>query len=126
MNPALANAILQKLGFRGESMRRYQAAAIYTAIAQWPAEIGADDVPEQFRPQDATTAGCCWALLKSDGTHLFSRAGRRMSRTESRNSAWINTYRLNSVDLANAWLAANGWPPAQPIRQPELQLLGRE
>lgn len=122
MNPNLANAILQKLGYRADQMRRYQAAAIYTAIALWPAEIAADDIPSEFRPQDTTTAGCSWALLKSDGLHLFIRVGRRASRSEGRNAAWINTYRLASIELANAWLVANHFAPARPKPQQELAL----
>lgn len=120
LNESLANAILQKMGYRADAMRRYQAAAIYVAIELFPVEIGADDVPECFRPQDQTTAGCCWALLKSDGCRLFDRAGRRASTSPGRNAAWINTYRLHSVALANAWLTANHFPPAKPTQQQEL------
>lgn len=110
MNPNLLNAILQKVAFKGDEMRRYQAACIYTALALYPQEFGADDVPEPLRPQSMTTAGCAFALLKSDGLQIFARAGRRKSKSKDRNGAWINTYTLPSPRLACAWLTANGFP----------------
>lgn len=112
MNDSLRNAIFQKVAFKGDEMRRYQAAVIYTALALHPGEFAADDVPEALKPQNATTAGCSFALLKSDGLSLFIRCGRRASKTPSRNSAWINTYKIASRELAKTWLEPNGFPPA--------------
>lgn len=110
MNEPLFNAILQKLGFRGDETRRYQATVIYTALALHPSEVAADDVPLALRPANSTTAGCVFALLKSDGAKIFNRTGRRASRTKSRHAAWINSYTLTNRRLALAWLAANGFP----------------
>lgn len=124
MNPGLLNAIFQKVAFRGPDMRRYQAAVLYAAIATFPAEIAADDIPAALRPQDTTTAGCVFALLKSDGLRIFERVGRRASRSPGRHCAWINSYRLTSRNLAKTWLNKNGFPApdaAEP-RQPELTL----
>ena len=121
MNSDLTAAILVKLAFHPDEMRRYQVAAVLTALHRYPAEIAADDVPDAFRPVDHTTAGCCWALLKSDGVHLFRRAGRRMSKSATRNGAWINTYQLASVALAETWLRRhNIEPPPRKTAQLEL------
>jgi hypothetical protein len=116
MNDRLVNAILQKLAFKGDAMLRYQAAAVLTALSLHPMEIGADDIPACFRPQDSTTAGCSWALLKSDGVHLFVRKDRRASKSESRNKAWINTYSLTSVALAETWLRRHAIAPPKRDR----------
>lgn len=115
MNEPLNNAILQKVGFKGPEMRRYQAAVILRALELHPVEVAADDVPPEVRPENPTTAGCVFAVLKGDGQHIFLRTGRRASKSKKRNSAWINTYRLTSVPLAESWLRANGFtPPVQP------------
>jgi hypothetical protein len=95
MNNDLANAIFGKIGFRGDKVRRYQAACIYKAMQLYPSEFGADDVPNEFKPQDQTTAGCVFALMKSEGQRIFIRSGRRASKCPSRKSAWLNTYRVS-------------------------------
>ena len=112
MNPELTAAIFQKLAFKPQEMRTYQAAVIYTALALHPAEVAADDVPPGLRPATSTTAGCSFALLKSECLALFIRSGRRASKAPGRNCAWINTYRLASVELAQTWLRNNGFAPA--------------
>lgn len=109
MNNELRDAIFQKLAFKPAEMRTYQAAVIYTALALHPLEVGADDVPSELRPESSTTAGCSFALLKSGGLGVFVRSGRRASKAPGRNCAWINTYRLASVALAQSWLQANGF-----------------
>lgn len=121
MNEAMQAAILAKIAFRGDSMTRYQAAAIMTAMAEFPGEVGADDIPAEFKPDDQTTAGCAWALLKADGVHLFCRVGRRSSRDPARRAAWINTYRLTSPVLARTWLARHGY--AAPEMKGQMVLL---
>lgn len=108
MNEGLANAIFGKVGFRGDTVKRYQAACILSAMQVFPGEFGADDVPNEFRPQDQTTAGCVFALMKSDGQKIFNRVGRRASKCATRKSAWINTYRI-VMPIAIAWLKANGF-----------------
>lgn len=115
MNAQLLNAILQKIAFKGPEMQRYQAACILTALEYHPRYFGADDVPLPFRPESMTTAGCAFALLKSDGLKIFERVGRRKSKSKLRNGAWINTYRLTNRGLALRWLERNGFerPPEQ-------------
>lgn len=108
MNNQLANAILGKVAFKGPDMRRYSAAAIYTAIARFPLPFAADDVPAALRPADNTSAGCAFASLKCERVRVFDRVGRRASKAASRNSAWINEYRVN-VNVALRWLKANGF-----------------
>lgn len=122
MNEPLTNAILQKVGFKGPEMRRYQAAVLYRALELHPQEIAADDIPSEVRPDNPTTAGCVFAVLKGAGQHLFQRTGRRASRSRSRHSAWINTYRLTSIELARTWLRSNGfeYQKAEPQRMFQL------
>lgn len=121
MNEPLQAAIFQKLAFKPQEMRTYQAAVIYTALALHPAEVAADDVPARLRPATSTTAGCSFALLKSECLALFIRSGRRASKAPGRNCAWINTYRLASVALAQTWLRNNGFDAAAMNEvQPEL------
>ncbi len=114
MNEPLLNAILQKVSFKGPETRRYQATVLLVALELHPLEIAADDIPLALRPQNPTTAGCVFALMKSDGCRIFDRVGRRASKSKKRNCAWINSYRLASIALAHRWLAANGFTvPAQ-------------
>lgn len=122
MNPGIRDAIFQKLAFKPDEMKRYQAAVIYTALALFPGDIAADDVPAELRPQSSTTAGCVFALLKSDGLHLFLRSGRRASKSPGRNCAWINTYSLGSRELARTWLEKNGFEPLPLQTQGQLEL----
>lgn len=121
MNPELRDAIFQKLAFKPAEMKRYQAAVIYTALALHPSEFAADDVPSELRPESSTTAGCSFAVLKHEGVGLFVRVSRRASKAPGRNCAWINTYRLSSVAIAQTWLRNNGFEAAEmPMEQGEL------
>ncbi len=117
MTEQLAHAIFQKVAFKGDEFKRYQATLLYTALGLWPQDVAADDVPGWLRPASLTTAGCAWALLKCDAVHVFERVGRRASRSEKRNAAWINTYRLTSRALANTWLERNGFAPVAVVEE---------
>lgn len=113
MNDKLLAAIFRKVAFKGDEMRRYTAACVYTALHHYPAPFAADDVPEAFRPAPATvsgqtTPGCAFALLRSDAVKVFRCVGRRTSKSAKRNGARINEY-LPDWKLAMAWLEGNGF-----------------
>lgn len=110
LHPELVNAIFAKVAFKPNETERYQIAAVVTGLKLYPLEVAADDIPPDYKPPDNTTAGCAWALLKSDGARVFERVGRRASTDPKRKAAWVNTYRVRPA-MARAWLKAHGIEP---------------
>lgn len=107
MNAAFARAILLKVGFKPEALKRAQGFFIYAALAGHtftgdilPAEIATDN----------TTAGCAVGALRTQ--KLIEFVGRVKSPSRSRNGAWTNVWQLAPGRRAAAqlWLERNGFP----------------
>lgn len=115
LHAKLVSAILVKVGFKGDEMRRFQAAAIYAALELYPMPFAADDIPSELRPQSMTTSGCCFATLRSNAVRVFEPCGRRTSRSDGRNGARINEYTVRYAE-ALRWLEANGFDAPKTAR----------
>ena len=116
-NPDLLRAIVLKVSFKPEALRRAQAALLYVALAG--VEFTADCLPAEVVGEDTTLAGCAVGSLAT--MRLIARTGRCKSPAKSRNGAWVNVWALAAFKRATVltWLKRNGFP--EPDAAPAVQ-----
>lgn len=117
INPDLLRAIVLKVSFKPEALRRAQAALLYVALSG--NEFTADCLPGEIVGEDTTLAGCAVGSLAT--MKLIERCGRCKSPSPTRNGAWVNIWKLASFKKATAetWLKRNGFPIKE---QPQAEL----
>lgn len=115
-SPAFLSAIVLKVAFHPEVVRRAQAAIIYAALAG--GAFTADEVlPKDIVGDDTTISGIAVGSLCS--MKLLMRVGRCKSPAESRNGAWTNKWMLayGRGATARTWLTRNNFPLPVPTGQ---------
>jgi hypothetical protein len=107
MNEDFLRAVLLKVAFKPEPLKRAQAALIYVALRGLP--FTADVLPKEITGDDTKLAGCATGSLATMG--LIQSVGRVKSPAESRNGAWVNQWALCGDKRATAkiWLSRNGF-----------------
>jgi len=107
MNEDLAHAVMLKVAFKPEPLRRAQAALLYVALSG--VEFTADVLPGEIVGGDTRLAGCATGALATMG--LIERTGRVKSPSKTRNGAWVNQWRLATGKSAavKTWLARHGF-----------------
>ncbi len=113
---SFARAIILKVSFHPEPLRRAQAAIIYKALEA--TEFTADEVlVGELTNGDTKISGICVGSLASMG--LIERAisgdnpqGRCKSPSPTRNGAWVNIWRLapGKYETAKTFLVRNKFP----------------
>jgi len=120
MDTSLVRAIVLKVAFHGQQLRRCQAALIYGGL-HGHAFTADELLVGELVGDDTKISGISIASLASIG--LLERVGRCRSPAPSRNGAWVNQWRLVAVKRSTAltWLDRNGFPkPAE--QQAEMAL----
>lgn len=107
MNPELLRAIILKVAFKPEPLRRAQAALLYVALEG--SCFTADVLPSEIVGDDTRLAGCATGALATLG--LIDRVDRVKSPSKSRNGAWVNRWRLSDAkrEAAMTWLSRQGF-----------------
>lgn len=123
MNADFLRAVILKVAFKPEPLRRAQAALIYVGLTG--EQFTADVLPQEVIQGDTRLAGCATGSLATIG--ILERSGRCKSPAKSRNGAWVNVWRLpvSKYKTAKTWLARNGFDATiQPLtmKQKELSL----
>jgi hypothetical protein len=115
-------AILLKIAFHPEKIRRAQAFLIYTALRG--RTFTADCLPSEI-VDDNTTSGCAVKTLAINhvGLGLLHFEGWVTSPAKSRHGAPVKSWRLadGQRETALTWLKRNGFP-MPPINDLELPL----
>lgn len=114
LDASFLRAVVLKVAYHPEIVRRTQAAIIYAALAG--NAFTADEVlPKEITGDDVTVSGIAVGSLCS--MKLLMRVGRCKSPAESRNGAWVNRWVLayGKSGAAKTWLARNGFPPADVV-----------
>jgi hypothetical protein len=108
MNPDFFRAVILKVAFKEEPLRRAQAALLYAALTG--ETFTADILPGEIVGDDVTLAGCAVGALAT--MRLLERVDRVKSPAKSRNGAWVNTWRLahGKRNTALTWLRRNEFP----------------
>lgn len=118
--PAFESAKDQQWTWKTDGMRAYAVAFVRAAVgSQDRGEpcFGPDDLPEHEHPEGNGMAGSVISgLLRAHVVEPFYgslpelgiHGGRRNSRSEKRNAAKVQTYRLVSRPLAEAFLRRHG------------------
>lgn len=108
LNPDLLRAIVLKVSFKPEALRRAQAALLYVALTGQ--EFTADVLPGEIVGQDTTLAGCAVGALAT--MKLIERVGRVKSPAKSRNGCYVNVWRLAAgrLEVVQTWLERQGFP----------------
>lgn len=115
MNASLLRALVLKVAFHPEPLRRCQAAMVYRALHG--GDFTADEVLcGELVGDDTKIAGVTVASLASVG--LLCRTGRCKSPSLSRNAAWVNRWGLadGKRQTALTWLARNRFPQPEPTQ----------
>lgn len=115
LDPSFLRAIVLKVAFHPEPLRRAQAAIIYAALEA--VSFTADEVLcGELTNGDTKISGICVGSLASMG--LLERVGRCKSPAPSRNGAWVNVWRLaaGKLETAKTFLTRNQFP-LPPSRQ---------
>ncbi len=119
---------VRKLIFKPDATFHYAVEAIKTACRLLDVDrvdyFGADDLPEDAHPDDSTTSGAVFIMLKSANLIVHSEHhepgqgivhGRRCSKQRSRNSAWISLWKLRNRAIADTFLKVHA--AQRPISQ---------
>lgn len=107
MNAQLLRAIILKVAFKPEPLRRAQAALLYVALEG--DTFTADVLPGEIVVGDIYLSGCAVASLAT--MKLIERVGRVPSPSPTRKAAWVNQWRLGTGkrETAKTWLERNGF-----------------
>lgn len=121
MNADLLRAIILKVAFKPEPLRRAQACLLYVALTG--ETFSADCIPGEIRGEDTKLSGCAVASLATMG--LIARVGRQASPAKSRNGAWVNTWQLaaGKRKAARTWLTRNGFDATLETKEPNQRML---
>lgn len=106
VNADFFRAVILKVAFKPEPLRRAQAALLYAALSG--ETFTADVLPGEIC-DDNTTAGCAVGALAT--AKLLERVDRVKSPAKSRHGAWVNRWRLaeGKRETAKTWLTKNGF-----------------
>lgn len=120
MNESFFRAVVLKVAFKPEPLRRAQAALLYCALSG--ATFTADVLPAEVTGEDTTLAGCAVGSLAT--MKFIERVGRIKSPAPSRNGAWVNQWRLaeGKRETVKTWLSRNGFDPNE-VQERQAELL---
>jgi hypothetical protein len=107
MNSDFLRAVILKVSFKPEPLRRAQAALLYVALAG--DDFTADCLPGEITGEDTTLAGCAVGSLAT--MRLIERIDRVKSPSKSRNGAWVTRWRLAAgrAETVRTWLKRHGF-----------------
>jgi len=107
MTANFLRAVLLKVAFKPEPLRRAQAALLYVALSG--ETFTADVLPGEISGDDTTLAGCAVGSLAT--MRLLARQGRVKSPAKSRNGAWVNLWSMadGKRETVKTWLKRNGF-----------------
>lgn len=107
MNADFLRAIILKVAFKPEPLRRAQAALLYVALEGQ--DFTADVLPGEIVGDDTKLAGCATGALAS--MKLIRCVGRVRSPSPTRNGAKVNQWRIEESKRSTikTWLLRNGF-----------------
>ena len=107
MNDSFLRAVILKVAFNPEPLRKVQAALLYVALTG--ETFTADILPGELINGDTRLAGCATGALAT--MRLIERVGRVKSPAKSRNGCWVNSWRIASgrIETVKVWLKRNGF-----------------
>jgi hypothetical protein len=118
LDPSFARAIVLKVAFHPEPLRRCQAAILYRALQG--TEFTADEVlVGELIGDDTKISGISVGALV--GLGLIQCVGRRKAASPSRNGCKTNVWVISKPSTALTWLSRNNFAPPS-LHQPELPL----
>jgi len=121
MNESFQNAIMVKVMFHPERVRRCQAALLYAGLAGY--EFSADEIlTSDITEGDTKVQGIAVRLLSVAG--MLHCVGRAKAKSKSRHGAGTNVWRLpdHKRSTANTWLERNGFAPVALPQTSQLEM----
>ncbi|MEK7781963.1 MAG: hypothetical protein AAB370_10735 [Verrucomicrobiota bacterium] len=120
MNPDFARAIVLKVAFKPEPLRRAQAALLYVAMTGQ--SFTADCLPGEIVAGDTKLPGLAVGTLARIG--LIQSLGFTRSPSLTRHGSWVQRWRLadGKDSTAKTWLKRNGFDATVPAER-QLDLL---
>lgn len=130
------DAVFAMIGFKGNEVRRYQAAFLAVGLSHTTGEpFGPDEVPDAYQPATTTSGkgisgGSLYTLIRQGIVTQYRGTiakegidlGRRKSLRATRHRSKIQLYIIDKPALAETWLLRNGFQVPKQSMQNELTL----